>query len=54
VSDRERDPGRYVFAAFVTLIFLVLVYYLLQEIPHASHPTLVPVTTITSSQPSTG
>jgi len=49
VSDRERDVGRYLFAAFVTLIFLILVYYLLQEIPHATRPTLQTVTTITSS-----
>jgi len=49
VSDRERDVASYLFAAFVTLVFLVLVYYLLQEIPHAERPTLQTVTTVTSS-----
>jgi hypothetical protein len=49
VADHQRDIGRYVFVAFITVIFLVLVYYLLQEIPHATRPTLHTVTTITAS-----
>lgn len=47
MAEQQRDTGRYVFIAFLTVLFLVLVYYLLQEIPHASRPTLQTVTTIT-------
>jgi uncharacterized membrane-anchored protein len=50
VDDRKPDWTRYLFAAFVTAIFLVLAYYLLSEIiPSAVRPTLHPVHAVTST-----
>ena len=45
MPDRRPDFGRYVMAAFVVVLFVVLAYYLLQQIPHAQRPTLHPTTT---------
>ncbi len=47
MTDRRRDLTRYLWGAFITVILIVLVYYLLQEIPHAVRPTLHPVSTRT-------
>ena len=44
MPDRRPDYGRYLMAAFVVAIFVVLAYYLLQQIPHAQRPILHPTT----------
>ena len=49
MADLRENAGKYLFAAFITLVFLALVYYLLQEIPAAQHPTLHQVTTVPAS-----
>jgi hypothetical protein len=44
VADIRRIIGRTVFGLFVAALFVILAYYLLQEIPHAQRPTLAPAT----------
>jgi hypothetical protein len=39
VADLRRTTGRLLFALFVTALFVVLAYYLLQQIPHAQRPS---------------
>jgi hypothetical protein len=48
VADIRRIAGRTVSGLFVAVLFVVLAYYLLQEIPHAPRPTLAPSTSVTT------
>ncbi|WP_338178687.1 hypothetical protein [Jatrophihabitans sp.] len=49
MADLRRLAGRTVFALFVLVLFVVLAYYLLQQIPSAQRPTLRPTTSVTLS-----